>query len=173
MMLTCINWISMSFLACTQFPLLHANFSCSHTHTHTCTNLCCCVGLSHAVSLDSYFKQTGRVHGVPSWHAPWDNERLCYGFHCWLRIILLDKQATVQPCGNMWSIFHSHRWGQIWSVQRGLGSIHNCSLYFIFTDYKCLLKMQVCSHYSSQTMQYCCCVMDNFVCHFSGPLANH
>lgn len=163
--LACLSWTAPSSL-----PFMQIFLAPTHTRTHTCTDLCCSVGFSHAVSLDSYLKQTGRVHGVPSWHVPWDNERLYYGFHCWLRIILLDKQATVQSCGNMWCIFHSQRQGQIWSVQRELGSIHNCGLYFIFTDYKCLLKMQV---YSSQTMQYCCCVMDNSLCHFSGLLANH
>lgn len=63
------------------------------THTH----ICCRQSPFCAVSLGSCLKQTSGVHCVPNWHAPWDNEKLCIGLDCWLRIIQQHKQATVQP----------------------------------------------------------------------------
>lgn len=100
---------------------IHADFSlcvyvqmpCERTHTHTIECLGCHQGPFCAVSVSSCLKQTGRVHCVPSWHAPWDNERLYFGLDCWLRIIQQHKQATVQPCVQQWSVLGSKRQAQI------------------------------------------------------------
>lgn len=104
----CIPFMQISLSVC-----LSANSVWAHTLTIEC--LCCHQGPFCAVSVSSCLKQTGRVYCVPSWHAPWDNERLYFGLDCWLRIIQQHKQATVQPCVHTWSVLGSKRQAQIWS----------------------------------------------------------
>lgn len=80
---------SMFFSSC-NYPC-HADLFLRLSYAHTQTNsLCCCLDFFCAVSVDSCLKQTGRLHGAPSWHAPWDNERLCFG----LDLLIKDYSAT-------------------------------------------------------------------------------
>lgn len=93
--------------------------SCAHTKKtrtdthartlHMYTESRCCVGfLFQEIPLS----KRQEFKGAPSWHASWDNERLCLGLDCWLRIFLQDKQATVQPRGHTWSTAQSNRQSQ-------------------------------------------------------------
>lgn len=96
-----------------RIPKRHAQtHTRTHAHTHMYTERvgpCCCVGfLFQEIPLSN----RQEFKGAPSWHASWDNERLCLGLDCWLRIILQDKQATVQPRGHTWSTAQSNRWSQ-------------------------------------------------------------
>lgn len=80
-----------------------------------CLYIACTAVRASSVSVGSCWKQTGRVRCVPSWHAPWDNERLCLGLDCWLRIIQQHKQATVPPYVHTWNILCSESQRQVWS----------------------------------------------------------
>lgn len=80
---------------------------CGNQHARRLDWLCCRQGLFGAV-----VHRQAWIHRVPSWHAPWDNERLCFGLDCWLRIIQKHKQATVRPCVHTWSTLGSRRHGQ-------------------------------------------------------------
>lgn len=110
----------------------------AQTRTHVYTERvkpCCCVGfLFQEIPLSN----RQEFKGAPSWHASWDNERLCLGLDCWLRIILQDKQATVRPRGHTWSTAQWNRWSQ--SSQRR----PSCCLHFLS------------DRNLSQTMKFCC-----------------
>lgn len=126
MTFTCLDSKSMFWLAllCTSAPMCipFMQMCLCICPFVSYVRVCLCVrvsvhrrqGLFCAVSVGSCLKQTGRVHCVPSWHAPWDNERLCFGLDCWLRIIQQHKQATVQPCVHTWSELRSKRKVRIW-----------------------------------------------------------